>query len=138
MKKNIGAHLNKIRTFILSKTNAFTSVLVGRPLENIEGINLFFTLVNNSAHISDDVDWVNRKKALLDFYIIGWSRETAEVEIYEKFDELINAITGNETVTIWDFIFYSIKEWNQSWILRDATDRPFIIAQVYINYQYRY
>lgn len=139
MKKNIWAHLDKIRTFILSKTSDFASVLVWKPLEAIQGTCLFFALINNSKQISDDVAWINRKKALLDFYIIWESRETAEVEIYEKFDALINAIyLENWSEDLGDFIIHSIIEWNQSWILRDSIDRPFLIAQIYITYNYRY
>jgi hypothetical protein len=140
MRKNIWSHLDKIKTYIENKVNIFDFIFVWKPVKNIKGLCLFFSLENNEKQIVTDVRWTERKVWLFDFFVIWETKEMPEVEIYEAYDSFSNLILTDkiENIDLWGFTIHSITEWNQSWILRDSTDRPFLIAQIYISYTYQY
>lgn len=140
MRKNIWAYLDEVRTYILTKTSIFSEVVVWKPMDEVNGLCLFFSMVNNNKQITNDIKGTERKKALFDFYIIWENKNTAEVEIYEAYDSLANSILTDcsQNIDIWNITIHAIQEWNQSGILRDVKGRPFLIAQITISYTYQY
>lgn len=140
MRKNIGSYLDKLREYLLTQTSIFSEIIVWKPVNEIEGLSLYFALTNNSVQISNDVRWIERKKALFDFFISWENKSTPEVEIYEAIDSFVNSVMTDKTenIDIWGLTIHSIEEGSQSGILRDSKDRPFVILQVYISYTYRY
>ena len=145
MIKNIWSQLDKIVNYLNTKsslTTLFTGwIYAWRPIvKPTTWMYLYFMLENNSPKISSDNYWVHSKNALFDFYIIWNNKSKPDVELYQALDTL-----SNEIRTFWKdkidlnwFIINSIEEWNQSGVLRDKNENPYIICQFDIIYKYLY
>lgn len=141
MIANLWAYLDLLQTYIAWLSVWFT-IYAWKPVWEISWVNWYFTLVSNSEKIGDDSTWTLLKEATLDFYIISWDKATPDVVLFEKLDALSNALIteASERITLpsSNFIIYSIQEWQQSWVLHDVKENPYIAAQYKIIYQYRY
>lgn len=144
MIKNIWAYLDKIQAYLKANTTINTlfwgRIYAWRPIGDLQGKSLFFSLINNSIQVAWDRNGTIRKKASFEFYIIGGGKWVPEVELYEALDVVSNEIITecSTTIDLDGFFLHSIEEWNQSGILRDAKDNPFLIATYNISYTYKY
>lgn len=148
MIKNIWAYLDKLQVYFKANTSINTlfewRIYAWKPIGDLQGKSLFFSLVNNSEQVRSDVSWTLRKRGTFEMFFIGGGKWVPEVEIYEALDSFSNAFCTDctQNIELWDitdsFVIHSIEEGNQSWILRDAKDNPFLIGTYTITYTYRY
>ncbi len=145
MIKNIWAHLDKIVWYFKTKSSIVAKfpwgIHAGRPItQPAWGMYLYFMLENNSPKISSDNYWTYSKTWLFNFYIIWNNKSLADVELYEALDLLSNNIITfwKEKIKLDGFDIFSIQEWNQSWVLRDKKENPYIICQYEVIYKYLY
>lgn len=141
MIKNIGSQLDKIQEYFESiPALSIFEIYAGKPITQPDWLYLYFSLANNSAKVWDDSKWTLYKEALFDFVIVWNEKNLPDVELYEALDTLSNSIRTfwKEKIDLTDFTIFSIEEWNQSWILRDTNDTPYLIAQYNFIYKYLY
>lgn len=141
MIANIWAYWDLLQQYI-SSLNPWFDVFHGKPIAVVNDTNCYFHLVSNSEKLWDDSTWTNLKEAVFDFIIISWNKATPDVVIYEMLDTLSNLIITDawERVTLptSNFIIYSIKEWQQSGVLHDVNENPYLMTQYRFIYKYRY
>lgn len=145
MIKNIWSNLDKIVWYLKTKSSIVAKfpwgIYAWRPIvQPIWWMYLYFMLENNSPKISSDNYGVYAKNALFDFYIIWNNKSLADVELYEALDLISNEIRtfGKQKIVLDWFEIYSIEEWNQSGVMRDKNENPYLICQFEMIYKYLY
>lgn len=144
MIKNIWSQIDKIQAYI-AWISAVLEVFAGwifawKPIiEPKNGKYLWFELINNSPKISNDTTGTTIKSALFHFYIVWNNKSVPDVELYEAIDILSNSILTAEKdkIILEDFEIWNISEWNQSWVVKDTNENPYIVAQYTIIYKYK-
>ena len=144
MIKNIWSQLDKIQaylTWIPEIEEVFTGwIFAWKPvIPPTSGKYLWFELINNSPKISNDTTWTTIKSALFHFYIVWNNKSTPDVELYEAIDILSNSVLTAEKdkIILENFEIWNISEWNQSWVVKDTNENPYIMAQYTMIYKYK-
>lgn len=136
---NIGSKLDKIQAYI-EDLELFEWVYAWKPITEPTGVYLWFEMVNNSPKLWDDSEWTLLKEWLFNFHIVSNDKNTPDVVLYEKLDELSNELRtmNKDKIILDDFEIWNIEEANQSGVLKDIKENPYIIAQYTMIYKYRY
>lgn len=141
---NIWNRWDKIVTYLKTITalNIFTGWIYfwKTIVKPTNWMYLYFTLENNSPKISSDNYWVYAKTWLFNFCIVWNDKAKPDVELFEALDILSNNIRTfwKDRINLDWFEIMNIEEWNQSWVLRDKNENPYIIWQYEMIYKYLY
>jgi hypothetical protein len=134
---NFGTQLGAFYTWIASKGLTYP-IYSGKPIVEDASIYGFFQLVGNTPINQDDNKLYQIKKATLDFAIVASDKNVSDKALYDRLDSLSNAIVSQGMQageTIGGVYVYSIEEGNQSGIIRDDKQNPYILAEFYIVYR---
>ena len=147
MIKNIGAYLSNLQAYIAGKTAISTifstRIYAGKPITPPgTGAYMYFQLLNNSELTGDDRSGTTKKKALFEFYLVANDKATPDEDLYTWLDAVSNALVtiggDDDAITLGALKAHSIDEGQQSGVLRETDENPYIIAQYHISYKSLY
>jgi len=143
MITNIGTKLEDLNTYIKSipaiNTEFWWQIYTGKPADEVDGKYMYMNLVDNSAFVTTANETL-KKRATIDFVLFGDNTGSADLDLYDSLDVLVNGLV-TECVPWIDigggFIIHSIEEWNSAGIVYEK-ERPFLITEFFITYKSKY
>lgn len=97
---------------------------------------LYFDISSNNPIVDSERIGKNilEKEAIMDFYLIFPSAWTPHVDIYAALNTISNNIC-EKWISLWDVKVSEIIEWNQTGVIREENETPFIFAQYRFFYE---